>query len=250
MNIATLPVLLIASLTTAVAVAAEDRVTRSSDGFVAEHAADELRNPLTMAERHTAAAKIATKARGDESRMQPQAATVSFGDSWIFEASADLFYDNDGDGYFHYIRVRFDADTSKTESNVYAEIYISADGEAWEFLTDTKDFTIFGTAPDDDYEVETELVSGYSTGKYDVLIELHDAATGTLVDEFGPRESAELAVLPLEDTTRDGISPPPAPAPTPTPLPPPLDGEGGGGATSWLALLGLAGAALARRRVA
>ena len=36
-----------------------------------------------------------------------------------------------------------------------------------------------------------------------MLIELHDAATGTLVDEFGPRESAELAVLPLEDTTRD-----------------------------------------------
>jgi hypothetical protein len=248
MKIATLPVLLIATLSAVVAVAAEDRVTRSSDGFVAEHAADELRNPLTMTERHTAGAKIATKPRGDEGRVQPQAATVSFGDSWIFEASADLFYDNDGDGYFHYLRVRFDADTSQTESNVYAEIYISADGEAWEFLTDTKDFTIWGTAPDDDYEVETELVSGYSTGKYDVLIELHDAATGTLVDEFGPRESAELAVLPLEDTTRDGVAPPPAPPPTP--LPPPLDGEGGGGAVSWLALLGLAGIAFVRRRAA
>ena len=40
--------------------------------------------------------------------------------------------------------------------------------------------------PDDDYEVETELVAGYSTGRYDVLIELYDAATGVLVDEFGP----------------------------------------------------------------
>ncbi|HEX5048332.1 MAG TPA: choice-of-anchor H family protein, partial [Gammaproteobacteria bacterium] len=227
------------------AAAAEDRVTRTSEGFVAEHAADELRNPLTMRERRTPATKIATKPRGDEGRVQPQAATVSFGDSWIFEASADLFYDNDGDGYFHYVRVRFDADTSQAMSNVYAEIYISADGEAWEFLTDTKDFTIWATSPDDDYEVETELVSGYSTGKYDLLIELHDAATGDLIDEFGPRESAELAVLPLEDSTRDGV------VPAPAPLPPPLDGEdGGGGAVTYVWLLGLAGAALARRRAA
>src|SRR5262245_38168704 len=244
MNIATLPVLVIASLSTATALAAEDRVTRTTEGFAADHAADELRDPLTLRERRTPAAKVVTKPRGDEGRVQPQTATVSFGDSWIFEASVETFYDNDGDGYFHYLRVRFDADTVNTMSNVYAEIYLSADGEAWEFLTDTKDFTIWGTAPDDDYEVETELVSGYSTGKYDVLIELHDSQEGVLIDEFGPRESAELAVLPLEDSARDGIVPPP---------PPPVDtddDDGGGGAVSWLALLSLAGAAFARRRAA
>ncbi|HEX5049258.1 MAG TPA: choice-of-anchor H family protein, partial [Gammaproteobacteria bacterium] len=141
MNVTTLPVLLIASLSATAAVGAEDRVTRTNEGYAAEHAADELRDPLTMRERRTPAAKIATKPRGDEGRVQPQAATVSFGDSWIFEAFAELFYDNDGDGYFRYVRVRFDADTSQPMSNVYAEIYISADGEAWEFLTDTKDFT-------------------------------------------------------------------------------------------------------------
>jgi hypothetical protein len=243
MNIATLPVLVIASLSTAAALGAEERVTRTAEGFAADHAADELRNPVTLRERRTTADKLPVKPRGDEGRVQPQTATVSFGDSWIFEAFAETFYDNDGDGYFHYLRVRFDADTVNEESNIYAEIYLSADGEAWEFLTDTKDFTVFGTSPDDDYEVETELVSGYSTGKYDVLIELHDAADGTLVDEFGPRESAELSLLPLEDKPRDGIVPPP---------PPPVDGgdDGGGGAMSWLALLSLAGAALARRRAA
>jgi len=245
MNIATLPVLVIATLSTAAAFAAKDRVTRTTEGFVAEHAADELRDPTTLRERRTPAAKIATKPRGDEGRVQPQAAAVSFGDSWIFEAFAETFYDHDGDGYFHYVRVRFDADTVHTMRDVYAEIYLSADGEAWEFLTDTKDFTIWGTSPDDDYEVETELVSGYSTGKYDLLIELHDAADGTLVDEFGPRESAELALLPLEDSTRDGVVPAPPP-----PVDDGNDDHGGGGAVSWLALLGLAGAALARRRAA
>lgn len=245
MNIATLPVLVIASLSTAAAFAAEDRVTRTTEGFAAEHADDELRDPTTLRERRTPAAKIATKPRGNEGRVQAQAATVSFGDSWIFEAFAETFYDHDGDGYFHYVRVRFDADTVYTMRDVYAEIYLSADGEAWEFLTDTKDFTIWGTSPDDDYEVETELVSGYSTGKYDVLIELYDAADGTLVDEFGPGESAELALLPLEDSTRDGIVPAPPP-----PVDDGNDDHGGGGAVSWLALLGLAGAALARRRAA
>ena len=242
MKIATLPVLLIAGLSAAAALGAEDRVSRSTEGFASEHAADELRDPTTLRERRTPAAKIATKPRGEEGRAQPQAATVSFGDSWIFEAFAETFYDNDGDGYFHYIRVTFDPDTVNETSTVYAEIYLSADGEAWEFLTDTKDFTVFGTAPDDDYEVETELESGYSTGKYDVLIELHASEDGTLLDEFGPRESAELSLLPLEDKTRDGIVPPP---------PPPDHGDdGGGGAFSWLALLGLAGAAFARRRAA
>lgn len=246
MNVATstLPVLLIASLST-VAFGAEDRVTRTAEGFAAEHAADELRDPTTFRERRTSAAKIATKPRSDEARIQPLAATVSFGDSWIHEASSEKFYDYDGDGYYHFLRVRFDADTVHTMRDVYVELYLSADGEAWEFLTDTKDFTIWGTSPDDDYEVETELVSGYSTGKYDVLIELHDAKDGTLVDEFGPRECADLSLLPLEDSVRDGIVPAP---------PPPVDngdnGDGGGGAVSWLALLGLAGAALARRRAA
>jgi len=36
--------------------------------------------------------------------------------------------------------------------------------EAWEFLTDTKDFTIWGTSPDETTGRD-ELVSGYSTGK-------------------------------------------------------------------------------------
>jgi len=242
MNIAPLPVLLLASLTTAAALAAspDDRVTRTTQGFAADHAADELRNPLTLRERRTAHAEVITKARGDAGRAMPQSATVSFGDSWIFDAFTEKFYDLDGDGYFHYLRVRFDADTVHDVRYVYAEIYLSADGEAWELLTDTDDFAIWGTSPDDDYEVETELVSGYSTGKYDVLIELYDADDGVLVDEFGPRESAELALVPLEDSTRDGVVPPP---------PPPVDddGDGGGGAMSWLALVGLLGAALARR---
>ncbi len=111
--------------------------------------------------------------------------------------------------------------------------------------TRRKDFDIWGSDPDDDYEVETELVSGYSTGLYDVLIELYDADTGELVDEFGPNESPEFSLLPLEDSGRDGAPVAAARLRTTT------TDDGGGGAVSWLGLAGLLGAlALRRRRTA
>jgi hypothetical protein len=106
-------------------------------------------------------------------------------------------------------------------------------------LYSTDDFAIWGSDPDDDYEIETELVSGYSTALYDVLIELYDADTGELVDEFGPNESPAFSMLPLEDAGRDGvvIAPPPV-----------VVHDGGGGAVTWLGLVGLLGLLVVRRR--
>jgi hypothetical protein len=180
--------------------------------------------------------EIATKPRatGSSKGMQKP---LSSGKAWIYDAIADYYVDTDGDGYYRFLRVQLDADTIHTMQDVYAEIYLSADGDSWEHLYTTKDFTVLGRSPDDDYEVETELVSGYPAGKYDLLIELHDAADGTLLDEFGPDESADLSLLPLEDSTRDGVVVEPPPA-----------HHHGGGALGWLALPGLAAALFARRR--
>jgi hypothetical protein len=230
----------------AVALPHEERVTRSAEGAVADHASDELRDPWSFEIVRRAPADIAVKSRATTSTKGSSSLKATFGDSWIYDASTDLFSDHDGDGYFHYLRVRFDADTIYPESWVYVEIYISADGLAWEHLYSTDDFAIWGYDPDDDYEVETDLVSGYSTGQYDVLIELYDADTGELLDEFGPNESPEFSLLPMEDSGRDGHVvnvPPPAPAPVPDAVV-----VSGGGATSWLTLPGLLGLLLWRRR--
>jgi hypothetical protein len=219
----------------------EERVTRSASGHVNEHAADELRDPTTFKLERRDVGDITVKSRiaAGKGAQSVQAA----GDSWIYDATTDLFTDRDRDGYFTFLRVQFDADTIFSRRWVYAEIYLSADGTAWEHLYSTQDFLIEGTDPDDDYEVETELVSGYSTGQYDVLIELYDADTNELVDEYGPNENpTEFELQPLEDSGRDGAV---------VVLPPDIIvEEGGGGAFSWLGVLGLLGALGLRRRLA
>jgi MYXO-CTERM domain-containing protein len=214
----------------------EERVTRNAEGPARDHAPDELRDPTTFEIERRAPDEIKVKPRSSRKGAQSLRA---FGDSYVYEATTDLFGDNDGDGYYRFLRVRFDVDSIYVSAWVYAEIYLSADGMAWEHLYSTQDFEVFGADPYDDYEVETELVSGYPAGLYDVLIEIYDADTGELLDEFGPNESPEFSMLPLEDSTRDGL-----PAPPPTII---IE-DGGGGAVSWLALAGLLGALALRRR--
>ena len=221
-----------------------DRALRAAQGFTSEHAPDELRDPRSFVETITPAEEVVTKPR-DSGSFGPKIAAATLGDSYVYDGSTDLFSDRDRDGYFHHLRVTFDADTIFDTATLYAVIYVSADGKAWEELFTTDDFTIHGSAPDDDYEVETDLVSGYSTGLYDVLVELHDSKTEEVVDSFGPNESSDFSVLPLEDSYRDGDPPPPDPAPNPTPV----VTDGGGGAIDWFTLPALLGAvAWVRRR--
>lgn len=218
----------------------EERTTRNAEGRATDHAADELRDPTTYELLRRKPGEIAVKPRATGSGKGMQK-PMSSGEAWIYDAFTDYYVDTDGDGYYRFLRVQLDADTIHTMQDVYAEIYLSADGDSWELLYSTKDFSIWGTDDDDDYEVETELVSGYSTGLYDVLVELYDSDTGEFLDEYGPNESPDFSLVPLEDSARDGIvvTQPPVTI---------IEEHGGGGAVSWLALAGLAGALSLRRR--
>jgi len=159
---------------------------------------------------------------------------------WIYDASVELSFDADRDGYYSAIKLNFDADTIYNVADVYAVLYLSYELGPWNEYAATDDFTIFGASGDDEYFVETDLISGYLTGEYDLLIELFDVYDGTFVASFGPNESSNLAYLPLEDASRD--TPPP-----PTTI---IVNEGGGGSLGLLGLLalfGVAGLARARR---
>jgi hypothetical protein len=155
---------------------------------------------------------------------------------WFYDAIVDIYSDLDRDGYYNGIRATFDVDTVYSVADVYAVIYLSYELGPWNELTDTDDFTIYGASGDDEYFIETELVSGYPTGSYDVLIELFDIYDGSFVASIGPEDSSELSYLPLEDVGRD--------TPSTTTV---IVTDGGGGAMSWIGLLALLGATVALR---
>ncbi len=122
----------------------------------------------------------------------------------VFDAATVLSWDDDGDGFFHRLRVSFDPDVSDgSEAWVYARLYLSLEGGPWNHFHTTEVFSITGDASDDAYEVVTRLLDGYPTGYYDVLIELYDADYDLLVVNYGPYEDRDLSVLPLEDSYRD-----------------------------------------------
>ncbi len=124
-------------------------------------------------------------------------------DFWFFDADVILFNDEDDDGYFHGIDLLFDADTIYSAAEVYAVLYLSLDLGPWNEYAVTEDFWIFGESGSDEYVLVTELMSGYPTGEYDLLIELFDAVDNSFLASFGPEDSMELAFLPLEDANKD-----------------------------------------------
>jgi len=147
--------------------------------------------------------------RVGHTRSSAQSKTMASGsvspnvDFWFYSADVELFYDHDGDGYYYGIDLWFDADTYHAAADVYAVAYLSYEGGPWNEYAATDDFTIFSTSPDDDYVVETELISGYPRGDYDILIELFDSFNNEFLASIGPADTSELAFLPLEDADRD-----------------------------------------------
>jgi hypothetical protein len=212
-----------------------NRVTRSAGGFATERASSALREAVLAEDGIEPQRRIPRRSKsGADSTLR----SLEGANAWIYDARVDLFHDLDLDGYYHYLRVRFDADSYFDTHYVYARLYLSDDGEYWQEYHVTQEFLINGSSPSDDYEVETELTAGYQAGLYDVLIELYDADYGDFLAEYGPADSSAFSLLPLEDLDRD--------------LPPPpvvtvVHDHGGGGAVSVMTLAVLGASWLLRR---
>ena len=230
------------AVASSVATAADDstRVSITSQGLVSQGGATADTEPSTdeyAALRAAGERSKPTRASGQQ-KASASSAPLPNTDFWFYTADVELFLDSDRDGYYAGIDLLFDADTYYDVADVYAVLYLSYEYGEWNEYAETEIFTIFGSSGADEYVVETELVEGYPTGNYDILIELYDAYDDMFVASFGPEDTSELAILPLEDIGRD------APAGT-TQI---VVNSGGGGSLSWFLLLGLAGVgALARR---
>lgn len=164
-------------------------------------------------------------------KRQPKSLSKNNQVFWIYDAYALLNFDEDGDGFHHNFSVVFDADVDHDVGFVYADLYLSLEGGPWNHYFTTDVFSIEGSTDLDEYEVATELNSGYVTGYYDVLIELVDADTDELVAAADSIDFGAIAALPLEDSDRDFVS-----------YSSVSHGHGGGALSSILLLLmGLAG---------
>ena len=153
----------------------------------------------------TSGERTSRKSGGVTSKSSGTAAVAAstLFDFWIYDADVVLFSDDDRDGHFYGIDLLFDADTIYSVADVYAVVYLSYEGGPWNEYAVTDDFTIFGADSDDEYVLITELMSGYPTGDYDILIELFDAYDSSYLAAFGPEDSSALSFLPLEDFNRD-----------------------------------------------
>ena len=181
-----------------------------------------------------------TQQKGGKVNEKGGTTTAQSGDPnfWFYEADVELFSDFDNDGYYFGIDLLFDADTTWAAADVYAVVYLSFEYGPWNEYAETETFTIYGASGGDDYIIETELVSGYPTGSYDMLIELFDAYDDTYLASIGPDDTSELALLPLEDSVLD------TPAGTTTQV---VVNRGGGGAVGFFLLLTLLAVRMTRR---
>lgn len=164
-----------------------------------EHEPLRLRDPA-------ATGSTAGPSKGDTRQRTATIGVSADPNFWFYDVDVNLFADADRDGFFWGIDLRFDADTNYAVADVFAVLYLSYEGGPWNEYAETEDITLFGTSLFDDYVVETELVSGYPTGEYDILIELYDAWDGSYLASIGPEDTSELSYLPLEDSARDSTN--------------------------------------------
>ena len=235
------------SATSSAATAVEDDGTRVT--LSKHYRGDGRENAVAIKEsRDEYGALSATGTRNGKTRSAANAKTSSGqsmspnSDFWFYLVDVELYADDDRDGFYTGVDLLFDVDTYYSVADIYAVAYLSFEGGPWEEYAVTEDFSIFGSSGTDDYVIVTDLVSGYPTGDYDILIEVFDADTNDFLAVTGPEDTSELGFLPLEDMDRDA----------------PFGGDtrvtvnhGGGGAFGWPTLMLLASClAFAARRQA
>lgn len=126
----------------------------------------------------------------------------------IFDAWIDLSGDLDDDGYYHQIRVTFDADVNTDVETVYVKLYLSYEGGDWYQYATSDLFEIYFDSVDDTYEVISELIDGYQPGHYEVMIELHSlyhpgVVATRILDSFSSGVDIALEDLQHDESYRE-----------------------------------------------
>lgn len=124
------------------------------------------------------------------------------GDFWIYDSWVTLVNDIDFDGYYSTVTVEFDVDTTFLSAEIYARLYLTR-GEVFEEYHTSSIFNINGDSSVDSIVIESELLSGFPPGDYEMLIEVYDARDDSLVAITDGLVDVDLSLLPLESRNNE-----------------------------------------------
>ena len=105
-----------------------------------------------------------------------------FNETWVAEIGTLLTRDLDNDGYFTGFSLSVDVDTFFTDQDVYLALYTRDSSGTESPLHRTRDFSIYGDALSDEYEIDIDLVTSYPADTYDLIIDVHNARDDRILD--------------------------------------------------------------------
>ncbi len=126
----------------------------------------------------------------------------------IVDVGTLLFSDGDRDGFFSGFTVSVDIDIidfSYREIPVFVRVFLRPPGEPFQLFHVSDRFRVFNSLVADTYRIESELVSNFPAGYYDMQLELVDAGTGEVLDVVDERSHRALVGLPLESLDETGV---------------------------------------------
>jgi len=180
-------------------------ISYASDAVIDSSSKDAL---LQLAETSVITSIAKEGSRTESGSAEKLTLTTSYmhsGNFSIYTVDTNLISDMDYDGFYHRFSITIDADTSYTDADVYAKIYLSYEGGPWNYMASSDIYHIHSDSAQDAFTIETELTDGFYAGYYDVRIELYDANYNEWVLSYGPYDDSSISTLPLEDSYNDNF---------------------------------------------
>ncbi len=182
---------------------ANPATVRNTDKMMQKRNSGEYKTSVTI---QSPKQKIASSSKTARLRKtSPESSTNAFGFE-IYDAVVYLLEDMDNDGFYSEFDVEIDVDVDSGFADVYAEIYFRNGNGDWQYLTTTEVFEIESNLASDSYTVAIQLLDGFPTDYYDILIDVYEDGFAGIVATLEPFDDGDLEFLPLEDILNDSGS--------------------------------------------
>jgi subtilisin-like proprotein convertase family protein len=114
--------------------------------------------------------------------------------------------DRDGDGYYHKIRLTYNANVyGRSSASVYAKVYTRKDSASWSHVGTVPTYTISGTSTSDTRYVDITFITGKLRGYYDFKIDLYKSGYSGVKASRSDANDSDLRDRKMESQNYDPI---------------------------------------------